>query len=280
MMKTIISRFRKHLEARNYAKSTRQSYEQQLWKYMNWSGGEVIADQEHIMAYLSHLYRKGHSTSTVNTAINAIKYWLEQVEGNGRKSYYIKRPKKEKSLPKVLNLKEIKRIFDEVKNLKHITLLKTLYACGLRVGEVLRLEVSDVDGQRRLLHIRCSKQYKDRCVPLSEDLLHLLRRYYKAYKPEHYLFEGTARDAHGQRKPYTASSVRKILQRAAQKAGLRRKVRTHDLRHSYATHLLEAGVDIRYIQKLLGHASTKTTEIYTHVSMMHLQQLPDVLKML
>jgi site-specific recombinase XerD len=155
---------------------------------MTWSGGEVIADEEHIMAYLSHLYRKGHSTSTVNTAINAIKYWLEQVEGNGRKSYYIKRPKKEKSLPKVLNLKEIKRIFDEVKNLKHITLLKTLYACGLRVGEVLRLEVSDVDGQRRLLHIRCSKQYKDRYVPLSEDLLHLLRRYYKRYKPEHYLY--------------------------------------------------------------------------------------------
>jgi site-specific recombinase XerD len=247
---------------------------------MTWSGGEVIADEEHIMAYLSYLYRKGHSTSTVNTAINAIKYWLEQVEGNGRKSYHIKRPKKEKSLPKVLNLKEVKQIFDQVKNLKHITLLKTLYACGLRVGEVLRLEVSDVDGQRRLLHIRCSKQYKDRYVPLSEDLLHLLRRYYKRYEPEHYLFEGGARDAHGHRRPYTASSVRKILQRAARQAGLRRKVRTHDLRHSYATHLLEAGVDIRYIQRLLGHASTKTTEIYTHVSMMHLQQLPDVLKML
>lgn len=94
-MKAILGRFRKHLEARNYAVSTRQSYEQQLWKYMTWSGGEVIADEEHIMAYLSYLYRKGHSTSTVNTAINAIKYWLEQVEGKGRNSYYIN-PRKRK----------------------------------------------------------------------------------------------------------------------------------------------------------------------------------------
>lgn len=269
----------KHMRARNYADSTIKSYKLNIYRYYKWCNGEISGAEKRIMEYLAYLYKEGNSTSTVNIAVNAIKFWLEQVEGGGRKRYDIKRPKKENSLPRVLSRPEMKRVLESVTNVKHRVLLSTIYSCGLRVGELLKLELRDIDGDRRMMHIRCSKQYKDRYVPIPEELLNQLRAYYTKYRPHKFIFEG-AKSKPGSPKQYSATSVRNILKRAVKKAGIKRNVRTHDLRHSFATHMLEAGVDIRYIQQLLGHASTKTTEIYTHVSMMKLKELPDLLKML
>lgn len=269
----------RHMCARNYAESTIKSYKANIYKYYKWCGGAIHRDEQKVTAYLSHLYKEGSSTSTVNIAVNAIKFWLEQVEGGGRKRYDIKRPKKEKSLPRVLSRKEVKRVLEPIANQKHRMILTTIYSCGLRMGELLKLELRDIDGDRGMMHIRCSKHYKDRYVPIPEELLDKLRTYYKKYRPYKYIFEGAKSSPKNPRK-YSATSVRNILNRAVKKAGIKRNVRTHDLRHSFATHMLEAGVDIRYIQRLLGHSNTKTTEIYTHVSMMKLKELPDLLKML
>jgi len=227
-----------------------------------------------VLRYMSHLYSIGRSTSTVNQAVNAIKYWMEQVCGQSRQLYNLKRPRKEKPLPRVLNSKEMKAILNGIKNDKHRLILKIIYACGLRVGELCSLELRDIDGERQVIHIRCSKQYKDRMVPLPKSLLAEMRGYYRKYKPYKYLFEGAKSTSLNPGK-YSQSSIRQILRRAVKCAGINRRVRTHDLRHSYATHMLESGVDIRYIQELLGHASTKTTEIYTHVSVKKLKNLPN-----
>jgi len=153
------------------------------------------------------------------------------------------------------------RIFEAISNLKHRALLMMVYSAGLRVGEVVRLQVEDVDSERRLLHVGQGKGRKDRYVMLSEVALETLRDYWRAYRPRKWLFPGQREGRHLHER-----TVEKILKQACRKAGIRKDVSVHTLRHSFATHLLEAGIDLRYIQEMLGHKSSKTTEIYTHVS--------------
>ncbi|MFV0566527.1 MAG: tyrosine-type recombinase/integrase [Flavobacteriaceae bacterium] len=172
----------------------------------------------------------------------------------------IERPKKEKKLPVVLSTDEVKQLLNANRNLKHKTLLCLIYSAGLRIGEAINLKASDIDSKRMLIFIRSAKGKKDRYTILSESFLTMLRDYYRTYRPKDYLFEG--QDG-GQ---YTASSAQKILKRAAWRIGLKKPITLHSLRHSFATHLLENGTDIRYIQTLLGHNSPKTTMIYTHVT--------------
>lgn len=214
-----------------------------------------------INAYILDLIKsKNISISQQNQRINAIKFYYEKVLGRDKQYYELHRPKKEHKLPKVLSKDEIKKIFDVTNNLKHKCILMLIYSAGLRRSELLNLTVNDIDSKRMLIIIKGAKGKKDRISLLSENLLQLLRQYYKEYCPKKYLFEGQ----NGSR--YSTTSIANILKKAAKKAGIRKTVTPHMLRHSFATHLLEQGTDLRYIQELLGHKSSKTTEIYTHVS--------------
>jgi site-specific recombinase XerD len=171
------------------------------------------------------------------------------------------RPKKERKLPSVLGYDEVVRILNSVTNEKHKTILFMVYSAGLRVGEVVRLKVGDIDSSRMLIRVRQGKGMKDRYTMLSEIALTQLRKYYQLYKPETWLFTGFKNEGH-----LTERTVQRVFEEARDKAGVSKDATVHTLRHSFATHLLESGTDLRYIQELLGHSSSKTTEIYTHVT--------------
>ena len=163
-------------------------------------------------------------------------------------------------MPTVLSKDEVRKVIDSTNNIKHRCIASLLYSAGLRRSELLNLKIKDIDSSRMLIFVKDAKGKKDRYTLLSENALKDLRAYYRQYRPETYLFEGQK----SQR--YSANSVGKVIERAAINAGVKKRVSAHTLRHSFATHLLESGTDLRYIQLLLGHNSTKTTEIYTHVA--------------
>jgi integrase/recombinase XerD len=167
---------------------------------------------------------------------------------------------KNKSLPVYLTVREVRRLMENVTNLKHTCIVQLLYGCGLRLNELIHLKLTDIDTKNRIILIRNANGGKDREVMLSPLLLETLQRYYKMYQPNEYLFEGQGGGL------YSEKSVQMIVKKAASKAGITKKVTPHTLRHSFATHLLENGTDIRYIQELLGHKSVNTTEIYTHIT--------------
>lgn len=208
-----------------------------------------------------------YSNSSTQMMINAVLYYYKNMLGKVEVKNEIQRPQKGHHLPKILSQDEVARLLLSCTNLKHKTMLCLIYSCGLRAGEVINLEITDIKSDRNVILIRHAKGNKDRSVMLSSKLLVLLREYYKTYKPNRYLFEGQ----YGGK--YSITSLRSVLKATAKKAGIKDKPTLHWLRHSFATHLLEAGTDIRYIQRLLGHNSTKTTEIYTHVSTKHISQI-------
>ena len=211
------------------------------------------------MIYL--IEEKKWQASTINQVFNALRFLYVELYKTKFVIESIPRPKREKKLPDVLSQNEILKIFSRVENLKHKTILMLIYSSGLRVGESVRLKISDIDGERRMIHLRSAKGKKDRYTTLSAAVLEMLRKYYKQYKPKDFLFEGQ-----GERKHLAERSVQAVFKRAVKVAGINKPITVHGLRHSFATHLLESGVDLRYIQELLGHSSSKTTEVYTHVS--------------
>lgn len=174
--------------------------------------------------------------------------------------YEIERPAKKEKLPEILSKEEVKKLINQPKNSKHKCILALLYSAGLRRNELLNLKISDIDSDRMVIRVQGGKGGKDRYTLLSKDLLTDLRYYFRLYRPKVWLFEGAGGGK------YSGTSVLKIVKKAAEKAKIGKKVVPHTLRHSFATHLLEAGTDLRYIQTLLGHGSSKTTEIYTHVA--------------
>src|SRR5690606_33134327 len=202
--------------------------------------------------------RKAYGTQ--NQWINAIKIYLKVhgLDHDGLQN--IERPHKSHYLPDVLTPEEVKAIFRLTINLKHRTLLMLIYSCGLRIGEALELKPDDIQSKEGLIYIRGGKGQKDRRVPLSDRILQELRQYYQRYQPSEYLFEGQKGGK------YSNSSAAQVLKRAVQKAGISKSVTLHTLRHSYATHLINNGVNIQYLQEILGHKSPKTTMIYTHLS--------------
>ncbi|WP_372647737.1 tyrosine-type recombinase/integrase, partial [Draconibacterium sp.] len=213
--------------------------------------------------YMESLFDIAASKPYINMQINAIKFYYEKVLNQPRKTYYLQRPFKDRKLPVVLSIEEIHMILEKIENFKQRTIIETIYTHGLRVSELPALTLTDIDSKRNILTVKNSKQNKDRNIPLDPVCLIRLRQYYKKYKPKFLLFPG-------QSGLYSPTSIRKILTKAVQKAGITKHVTPHTLRHSYATHLLEQGTDLRYIQEILGHASSKTTEIYTHVTTKHL----------
>lgn len=227
--------------------------------------------KEYLVDNLTHQRLKDYFLYCVNTLnmgerkmngkINAIKFYFEKVKHQPQMFFDIPRPKKPVTLPKMLSKNEIKRIFKQVKNQKHLLILKLCYGMGLRVSEIVNLKISHIDSSRMQVLISGAKGKKDRYVNLPETVLQLLRSYYKVYRPKLWLFEGQYGGA------YSKRSVQAVFKKAMKKAGIQKQIGIHGLRHSYATHLLESGADLRFIQKLLGHHSIKTTQIYTHVSL-------------
>ena len=206
--------------------------------------------------------------------INAIKFYYERVLKGERKTYLIDRPKKEKTLPTVLNEEEIKLLLNKTENLKHKAILMMAYSAGLRLGELINMKIKDIDSKRMQIRVEQAKGKKDRYTILSNKMLAILREYFVRYKPNEWLFEG---EKGGQ---YSARSIQKVAKLSATKAGIKKNVGVHTLRHTFATHLLENGTDLRYIQSLLGHESSKTTEIYTHITTKGFDQIKNPLDQL
>lgn len=252
------------LQLKGYSPNTFRVYCNEFHCLLRLLGSIAVRDvtRQHVQSYLLWLLKhKNYSEVRVHTAVNAIKFFFEQVEKRGTAFYDLPRPKKAIQLPTVLSEPEVVRLFNQTRNLKHKVLLMAAYSAGLRVSELVGLKVGDIDSGRMMIHIRQGKGKKDRMVPLSARLLEALRTYYKAYKPKEYLFEGEK-----QGMPYSARSAQQVIKQAKQKAGIKKGGSIHSLRHSYATHLLEGGTDIRYIQAFMGHNDPKTTMRYTHVS--------------
>lgn len=232
-------------------------------------------NEEDIGRYITKFYvQTGHSRSYQNQAVNALKLFYRTEYNRDIGQVVSLRPKKEHKLPNVLSQREVQAILSSFTNSKHKTIFYLIYSGGLRISEVTSLKLSDIDSKRRIIRIRESKGANDREVPLSQKALEQLRFYYKEYKPSAYLFEG---QFGGQ---YSTRSIQTLFRKALKTCGIKKKATVHTLRHSYATHLLENGTDLRIIQELLGHKSSKTTEIYTHVSRQTKQKIPNPLDQL
>ncbi len=258
------------LESKRYSLNTIRTYicymEDFILEFQSKELEQITSEE--INAYILRLIRyKGISPSQQNQRINAIKFYYEKVLGLDKQLYYVERPKKSRSLPKVLSEEELISILQALTNIKHKALIATIYSSGLRRSELINLRKQDLYFDRKLILIRGAKGKKDRTTVLSDSLVIVLRKYLLEHKPNYWLFEGM------NRKQYSGTSIARILDNGAKRAGIEKKVTPHMLRHSFATHLLEQGVDIRYIQTILGHGSSKTTEIYTHVSKKSLSKI-------
>lgn len=266
-----IETFKKYLNTKRYSTNTVKTYSEALQVFLFHYKDKVISqinNEDVVTFYHDYILEKKLSSSFQNQVVNALKLYFKTIRETAINIDKIYRPKGEKLLPNVLSKDEIKKILDAHSNIKHKAMLCMIYSCGLRRSELLNLKPSDIDSKRNLVIIRQAKGKKDRIAPLSPGILNLLREYYKSHKPLTFLFEG--RDA-GTR--YDERSLSGVLKQALAKASIKKPVSLHWLRHSYATHLLESGTDLRYIQEILGHKSSKTTEIYTHVSTKSLQNV-------
>jgi site-specific recombinase XerD len=262
------------LEQKRYSKNTVKVYRTYFRDFLlHFSGRDPRSiSKREIQEYLLYLVTKKRiSASQQNQRINAIKFYYEKVLGRKREYYFLNRPKKERKLPSVLSKEEVQKIIKQPRNIKHRCILMMLYSAGLRRSELINLRIGDIDSRRMLIRINQGKGNKDRYTLLSKQMLLELRIYYQSFQPKDWLFEGQGG------KPYSGTSIENIFRSALQKSGVKKKASPHTLRHSFATHLLEQGINLRYIQELLGHSSTKTTEIYTRVSNQKLSEIQNPL---
>jgi integrase/recombinase XerD len=256
--------FEDWMRVRRLSESTITTYVEAVRNFLFFFNEREVEelDERDLMRFnTDYVLARRLSGSYQTQLISGIKKFFETVEHRRLQPELIYRPKREKVLPNVLSRDEVRRLLETPVNLKHRAMLSMIYACGLRSGELLKLRPSDIHSERQLVIIRQAKGKKDRMVPLSVRILEMLREYYKAYRPLVYLFEGQVKG-----EAYDERSLQNVMKTAVKKAGIHKPATLHWLRHSYATHLLEAGTDLRYIQELLGHQSSRTTEIYTHVS--------------
>jgi len=257
-----LMRMEQQLRVQRYSWNTIKTYKHffaLLLAYYPDRDPSSLEKQDILTFLLQSSEEKNWSSSTQNQAVNAVKFYYEKVLGQKR-TFYDLRPRKGRPLPNVFSESEIERLLSSVKNAKHRTILMLIYSGGLRIGESIRLRKEDVSIDRKTIFIKGGKGKKDRYTVLSDIMIEQLVLYLEAYKPDYWLFEG--QDG-GQ---YSTSSIQKIFRRAVKKAGANPYSTVHTLRHSFATHLLERGMDLRYIQELLGHNSAETTQIYTHIT--------------
>jgi len=271
LKKEAIQTFIRYLNSKRYSSNTIKVYSDSLstfFRYFSMKDITVISNDDLIYFNNNYILKNNFSSSFQNQVVNAVKLYFSAIQHKKMDVELIHRPRREKVLPNVLSKEEIKAILDAHVNIKHKMMLCLIYSCGLRCGELLALQPVHIDSKRNIILLKCAKGKKDRIVPLSPLILKMLREYYKIYKPKIYLFEGSILG-----EPYSEKSLQSVLKQAIKKVGIAKPVTLHWLRHSYATHLLESGTDLRYIQELLGHSSSKTTEIYTHVSTKSIQQI-------
>ena len=251
------------MSLKNYSRKTIDAYSFHISQFISkWRDLSIKnIDVNRINDYIyKHIENNSYSRSYQNQLINALKLYFKVIHGKHLKNNTLPRPKLDKKLPIVLSRQEIVMLLKATYNLKHRTIILLIYGTGARLSESVNILISDLDYQRKLIHIRGGKGKKDRIVPMPDLLQAKIKEYLDQYKPDKYLFEGYN---HCQ---YSTRSVQNILKQALKKSGIQKKASIHSLRHSFATHILEDGTDIRYIQELLGHSSLKTTEIYTHIS--------------
>ena len=263
--------FVRWMRSKRYSENTIKSYCDALRTFLKYFNTKAVEDITHtdVIDYNNdYIHKHRFSASFQNQTVNAIKLFFTTVLNSKMEIEAIHRPKRAKTLPNVLSKEEVKKILSASPNIKHRAMLSLIYSCGLRRGELLALKPTHIDSKRNLLLIQQAKGKKDRVAPLSDKTITLLREYYQSVKPKVYLVEGQY-PGH----PYDERSLQNVFKQALAKAGIRKPATLHWLRHSYATHLLESGTDLRYIQEILGHSSSKTTEIYTHVSTKGIQKI-------
>ncbi|WP_318640239.1 tyrosine-type recombinase/integrase [Flavobacterium ardleyense] len=266
-----ISKFKQHLASKRYSENTIKTYCDALRSFFVFYRNKPISEitNEDVIIYNNDFILKNKfSASYQNQIVNSVRLYFGTILETKIEIDKIHRPKRSKLLPNVLSKEEVKVILTAHTNIKHKMMLSMIYSCGLRCGELLALKPVHIDSKRNIVMLKNSKGNKDRIVPLSPKILEMLRDYYLVFKPQNFLFEGSIAGTR-----YSEKSLQSVLKQALKKAFITKPVTLHWLRHSYATHLLESGTDLRYIQELLGHNSSKTTEIYTHVSTKSIQQI-------
>lgn len=257
------NRYLEQLQLKGYSVHTIRTYSSEFTQLLKTLKSNLVDNltPEQIRAYILYCINKLKLTeNAIHSRMNAIKFYFEQVLHREKFFIDIPRPKKPSTLPKALSANDIKKMLATLTNRKHLLLLKMCYGMGLRVSEIVNVKVVDIDSKRMQVLVKRAKGKKDRYVVLPESVLELLREYYKEYQPKEYLFEG---QYGGQ---YSIRSVQQVFKNAMKNAKINKRVGVHSLRHSYATHLIEQGTDIRFVQDLLGHKSIKTTMIYTNLT--------------
>ena len=261
-MTPLRKRMTEHMRLKGFSPRTIKSYLNLVAVYARHVGkSPEFTDCEDVRAFMVYLLEeRGSSASYLIQAFSALKLLFVQVLGCADCGDKIPRPKRTKTLPAVMSVEEVERLVRSLANIKHRTMLQVLYATGLRVSELIGLRVGDIDSGRNTLTVRHGKGAKDRQLPLSPTLLHLLREYWKLYRPKEFLFENSRSDAQ-----MSARTVQEVFMQAKKASGIKKKISAHTLRHSYATHLLEAGTDLVSIRNLLGHTNISTTTVYLHL---------------
>lgn len=267
----LMSEFRKWLEHKRYSDNTVRTYTEMLTVFTGYIHPKSLREvtNDDVVDFVhTVLLGEGYSFTYQNQLVSSLKLFYSEMTNTQIDIEKLERPRREHKLPNVLSKNEVHLILTALRNVKHKTMLSILYACGLRRSELINLRIQDIDRQRGMLTIRNAKGRKDRMVPVSERTVAMIDNYLKMYKPITWVFEGQNA---GER--YSEQSLSKVLKQALEAAGIKKNATLHWLRHSYATHLLESGTDLRYIQELLGHKSSRTTEIYTHVSQQSLGRI-------
>ncbi len=261
--KFALLKMKEQLVIRRYQMNTQKTYIISVTEFLNYYNGRT-ADSllyEDIRNYLLHkIHNDKISESTQNSIINAIKFYYEKVEKREKFYLYDLRPRKSSMLPGFLSKEDTAKLLSVTENIKHRLILQLIYSAGLRLGELTRLKVRDIHRDMGIIEIKCAKGKKDRIVSLARTIIPLLQQYLSIYNPRYYLFEGQTGGK------YSDRSVQNIMHQAVQKSGVDENATVHTLRHTYATHLILDGMDIRRVQELLGHNSIKTTAIYTHIT--------------
>lgn len=266
-MSELIIQMKTDLELRGYSPKTVKYYTREVSRFSeHFKKSPELLGEDEIREYLHYcITEKRLNEGTVNYTHSAIKFFYTKTLGRAWNMDKLARMKEGRKLPVILSQSEVKAIFDATDNLKHKAILMTIYAAGLRISEAANLKITDIDSKNMQIFIRQGKGKKDRYSLLSKTNLNILREYWKRYKPKDFLFPGKDKN-----NPISVRTIQKIFNYASQKACIKKDATVHTLRHSFATHLLEAGTDICYIQRLLGHTNIHTTTIYLHLRRMDL----------
>jgi len=275
-MTALQRRYLEDLQLKNFSRGTIKVYAHAVELFSRFLGRSPDeSTAEDVRRYFVQLNERGLSRSYCVIQRNALRHLFEDTLGRTDELQAVPRPKRERRLPVVLSREEVQRLFAIVENLKHKALLMTAYDAGLRLSEILNLRIEDIDSDRMAIRIRQGKGKKDRYARLSMGLLTLLRDYWRAERPGTWLFPGAC-----PHKRYDLATPGQILKSLCRKVGITKRVSMHTLRHSFATHLLEAGTNLRVIQQLLGHSNIQTTCLYTHISVQALQEAPSPMELL